>query len=72
MAAPCLSCDTPGRQSSLQVAGSLSSSTQDLGPLPRIEPGPLCWEHVVLAAGPPGESLEFCFGFFFQCATSIQ
>ena len=23
-----------------------------------MEPGPLCWEHRVLAMGPPGKSLE--------------
>ena len=63
---PCLSCDTPDLQSSLQLVGSLSFSMQDLGPWPGIEPGP-----PALGAHSPShwntrEIPRFFFFFFFS------
>ena len=60
-----LSCGRQGLRSPLCCAESfscgmqaLSCSMRDLVPWPGIEPpGPLDWEHSVLATGPPGKSL---------------
>ena len=41
--------------------GIFSCSSWDLVPWPGTELGPLRWEHGVLATGPPGTPLEFCF-----------
>ena len=43
----------------LGANGLFNCSMWDLVPWPGINPGPLHWEHVVLATGPPGKSPQF-------------
>ena len=48
----------------------------DLVPWPRMNLGPMCWEHGVLATGPPGKSPHCCFNLHFPdniwCGTSFH
>ena len=53
----------------LEACGIFSCSIWDPVPQPRIESGRQCWEHWVLATGPPGKSLHI---FLIICVSEWE
>ena len=61
---PGLSCGTWDLRFSLRHAGSLVASCRIQFPNQGLNPGPLHWDHEILATGPLGKSLSYTFFSF--------